>query len=475
MPHLDPLPSDHFDSRCLFEPIRINSMELENRIVMPPMTTLLAQASGEIGERFIAFYAARARGGAALLTSETVEVHPYTHNLSIGDRGFCAIYDDRFSPGLTHFVDRVHSEGAKLSVQLHHAGNAMVQIDPSKPPLAPSAIPCPGGQMPRALSVDEIGEIVQAFGTAARRAKETGFDAVDIHAGHGYLIAQFMSAFFNRRTDEYGGDLHGRLRFAREILREVRSNVGDDFPIIFRMSGDERVPDGRNQEESVAIAPSLVAAGADCLSISTGMGFELTHTVAGLGMPKGLNVATAAAIKSAVKVPVMVAGKLNDPLLAAAVVARGSVDMVAIGRGLVADPEWPNKLREGRPETIRPCVACNQGCIGTLSVGLPFTCLVNPEAGRELELPIEPATRPKHVWVAGGGPAGMEAARMAALRGHKVILFEGEPELGGQLRLASIPPRKQELAPFLRYLHAELLRLKVELHLGEALTAAAVL
>jgi len=256
--------------------------------------------------------------------------------------------------------------------------------------------------------------------------------------------------------------------------REVRSKVGDDFPIIFRMSGDERVPDGRNQEESVAIAPSLVAAGADCLSISTGMGFELTHTVAGLGMPKGLNVATAAAIKSAVEVPVMVAGKLNDPLFAAAVVARGSVDMVAIGRGLVADPEWPNKLREGRSETIRPCVACNQGCIGTLSAGLPFTCLVNPEAGRELDLPIEPATRPKRVWIAGGGPAGMEAARTAALRGHQVTLFEGEQQLGGQLRLASIPPRKQELVPYLRYLHGQLVRLKVEIHLGEALTSAAV-
>ncbi len=465
------------DASALFQPISIGAMELANRIVMPPMTTMLAEANGEVGERFCAFYAARARGGAALLTSETVEVHPYTHNLSIGDRGFTAIYHDRFTPGLARLTERVHSEGAKISVQLHHAGNAMVQIDPSAPPLAPSPIPYPGGAMPRALSVEEIQELVLAFGAGARRAREAGFDAVDIHGGHGYLIAQFMSAFFNRRSDEYGGDLPGRLRFPLEILREVRRNVGDDFPIIFRFSGDERVADGRSPAESSAIAPHLVAAGASCLSITSGMHFRLDDVVAGLGRPRGGNVESAATIKSAVDVPVMVAGKLGDPLFAASVVARGEVDLVAIGRALVADPEWPNKVRREQAGSIRPCISCNQGCIGALSVGMLFTCMVNPEAGRELELADEAqsrAERPKRVWVAGGGPAGMEAARVAASRGHEVTLFESSQELGGQFRLASFPPRKQELASYLRYLRGQLMQLAVDIRLGDELTSARV-
>jgi 2,4-dienoyl-CoA reductase-like NADH-dependent reductase (Old Yellow Enzyme family)/thioredoxin reductase len=461
-------------ARHLFEPISIRSMTVANRVVLPPMTTMLANADGTIGDRFCEFYAARARGGAGLITSETVDVHPYTHNLSVGDRGFSAIYEDRFLTGLRRFAERMHREGAKVSVQLHHSGNAMVQIDPAKPPLAPSAVAYPGGQLPRALTVDEIEEIVHAFGGAARRAAEAGFDAVDIHGGHGYLIAQFMSAYFNRRTDDYGGDLLGRLRFAREVLRKVRRNVGEEIPIIFRMSADERVLDGRGARESAAIAPALVEAGADCFSITTGMQFDLSYTVAGFGVPKGLNVDSAAAVKAAVGVPVIVAGKLNDPLLAESVIADGKADLVAIGRGLVADADWPNKVREGRWEEIRACIACNQGCIGALVAGMPFTCLVNPEAGREWELALRPAVQAKRVWIAGGGPAGLETARVAALRGHDVTLYERANELGGQFRLASIPPRKQEITPYLHYLGHQVERLGVKIALGAELTASLV-
>ena len=461
-------------ARHLFQPLAIKSMALANRIVLPPMTTMLANADGTIGDRFIEFYAARAAGGAGLITSEAAEVHPYTHNLSIGDRGFGSVYHDRFLPGLRRFTERMHQDGAKASVQLHHPGNAMLQIDPTKPPVAPSAIACPGGQMPRALSLDEIQEIVHAFGRGALRAKQAGFDAVDIHGGHGYLIAQFMSARFNRRTDGYGGDLIGRLRFAREVLREVRRSVGEEFPIIFRISADERVLDGRGAFESAAIAPLLVEAGADCLSITTGMHFDLTYTVGGFGTPRGLNVDSAAAVKAAVDVPVIVAGKLNDPLLAESVIAEGKADLVAIGRGLVADADWANKVREGRWEEIRSCISCNQGCIGALVAGMSFTCLVNPEAGREWELELEPASPAKRMLVAGGGPAGLEAARVAALRGHDVTLYERADALGGQFRLASIPPRKQEIAAYLRYLTHEVERLGVKIALGQELTPSLV-
>ena len=458
----------------LFSPLRLKSMELKNRIVMPPMTTLLAGPGGEITDRFLAFYAARARGGAALLTAETADVHPYTHNLAIGDRGFTAIYDDRFIPGYRRLADCIHAAGAKISLQLHHSGNAMIMLDPACPPVAPSAIACPGGAVPRALTVDEIHEVVEAFGAGARRARDAGFDAVDIHGGHGYLIAQFMSPYFNRRTDDYGGDVRGRLRFAVEVLRAVRRNVGDDFPVIFRFSADERVPGGRTTEESAVIAPLLEAAGADCLSITTGMHFTLLHTVAAMGLPRGLNVESAAAVKAAVRIPVMVAGKLNDPAVAEAALVAGKVDLIAIGRGLIADPELPDKWQNHRDGDVRWCIACNQGCIGGLVAGMPFGCLVNPAAGRESEPTAAPASRAKRVLVIGGGPAGMEAARTAALRGHQVSLYEQADHLGGQFQLAAVPPRKQEIALYLRYAERQLATLGVEVVLGRAVSRAVV-
>lgn len=454
----------------LFRPLEIRSMRLANRIVLPPMTTLLGSGDGEVSDAFVEFYAARARGGAGLITAEAVDVHPYTHNLSLGDRGFIAIYNDRFVAGLRRFSNAMHAAGAKTSVQLHHSGNAMVMLDPALPPLGPSAIPHPGGAVPRSLSIQEIEEIVDAFGAGARRAKQAGFDAVDIHGGHGYLIAQFLSPYFNRRTDRYGGGLTGRLRFAVEVIRSARDAVGEDFPIIFRFSADERVPGGRDVAESVAIAPHLAEAGADCLSITTGMHFTLGYTVAPMGKPRGLNVEAAAAVKAAVDVPVMVAGRLGDPVLAAAVLRGGKADLVAIGRGLIADPELPNKLAEGRFDDVRPCIACNQGCIGSMVMGARFNCMVNPEAGREAEMRVTPAERGRRVFVAGGGPAGMEAARVAALRGHDVTLYEKGERLGGQFYLGSLPPRKQEISSYLSYMERQLEEQGVRVLLGETLT-----
>jgi 2,4-dienoyl-CoA reductase-like NADH-dependent reductase (Old Yellow Enzyme family)/thioredoxin reductase len=458
----------------LFQPLEIRSMRLANRIVLPPMTTLLGAPDGEVSDAFVEFYAARARGGAGLITAETVDVHPYTHNLALGDRGFTAIYDDRFVAGFRRFTDAMHAAGAKTSVQLHHSGNAMVMLDPALPPLGPSAVPHPGGAVPRSLSIEEIEEIVDAFGAGARRAKEAGFDAVDIHGGHGYLIAQFLSPYFNRRTDRYGGTLTGRLRFAIGVIQSVRDAVGEDFPIIFRFSADERVPGGRDVAESVAIAPHLAEAGADCLSITTGMHFTLGYTVAPMGKPRGLNVEAAAAVKAAVDVPVMVVGRLGDPLLAAAVLRSAKADLIAIGRGLIADPELPNKFAAGRFDDVRPCIACNQGCIGSMVRGAPFNCMVNPEAGREVEMRITPAASSRRIFIAGGGPAGMEAARVAALRGHDVTLYEKGERLGGQFHLGSLPPRKQEISTYLAYLESQLKKRGVRVLLGETLTLESV-
>jgi len=463
---------DKYGLKHLFSPLKIRGMELKNRIIMPAMTTLLGNADGTVSDGFIEYYAARARGGAALITAETVDIHPYTHNLALGERGLTAIYDDQFIPGLKRFTDTMHDLGAKTSVQLHHSGQAMLMIDPSQPPLAPSALPCPGGAIPRALTISEIEELVEAYGNGALRAQKAGFDAVDIHGGHGYLIAQFMSAWSNRRTDRYGGDLMGRLRFPLEVLRKVREMVGDHFPIIFRYSADERIQGGRRVAESAMIAPLLVEAGADCLSITTGMHFTLYYTVPAMGLPKGLNIETTARVKSAVAVPVVAVGKLNDPLVAESALAKGSADLIAIGRGLIADPELPNKWEEGRFGDVRPCISCNQGCIGGMMSGASFSCMVNPSAGREIEMPVEPAPRPKRIVVAGGGPAGLEAANTAAVRGHSVTLYEKEDHLGGQFHTASIPPGKQEISLYIKYMESQMRLAGVEVILNRKLDAA---
>jgi 2,4-dienoyl-CoA reductase-like NADH-dependent reductase (Old Yellow Enzyme family) len=302
-------------SAKLFSPISIKTMELKNRIVMPPMGTMLAGPDGEPTDRLIDYYAARAEGGAALITVEVAHVHPYTH-AATAEGAAAAIYDDRLIPDWKRLTDRIHATGAKASLQLHHPGRVMAPSDPSRPPLAPSATPAQR-HPPRPLTIAEIEELAEAFGQGARRAREAGFDAVDIHGGHGYLIAQFMSAESNRRTDSYGGDLRGRLRFALDVLTSVRVRVGPDFPVIFRFSADERTSGGRTLDESVVVAPLLVDAGADRLSISTGTRANVaTYTIPPMGLPGGLNTAAAAAIKAAVDVPVIVAGKLNDPLLA---------------------------------------------------------------------------------------------------------------------------------------------------------------
>lgn len=460
----------------LFSPFRIKSMELKNRIVMPPMGTIFASADGGPSDKLIEYHEARARGGAAMLTVEVTEVHPYTH-ISIGDRGPAALFDDNLIPRWRQFTERIHAAGAKASIQLYHPGRQFPMLDPSKPPLAPSALPCPCPvchDVPRPLTIAEIEELVQAWGQGARRAKEAGFDAVEVHGAHGYLIAQFMSAHSNRRTDRYGGDLRSRLRFPLEILRAVREKVGPDFPVIFRYSADERAPGGRTLDESVAIAPLLVEAGADCLSVSTGTYLTLmTYLIPATGVAQGLNVDAAAAIKGAVDVPVIVAGKLNDPVMAEQVLRDGKADLIAIGRGLLADPELPNKAAAGQFEDIRWCIACNE-CIYRILTAFGIVCTVNPELGREREMELKPAARAKRVLVAGGGPAGMEAAHIAAKRGHDVTLYEAEEHLGGQFRIASLPPWKQEISPYLKYLSRRLEGTGVKVVLGQPLTPSLV-
>jgi 2,4-dienoyl-CoA reductase-like NADH-dependent reductase (Old Yellow Enzyme family)/thioredoxin reductase len=326
-------------------------------------------------------------------------------------------------------------------LQIHHGGRQADVNECGGELVSASPIPCPRfGVVPRELTVSEIEELVEAFGQAARRAKEAGFDIVEVHGAHGYLVAQFLSPWTNHRTDAYGGSFERRLRFALEVVRRMRQAVGPDFPISFRISGEELIEGGLTLEDTTRIAPRLVEAGADLLHVSVGLAAKLEHLIAPMAIGPGYNVYAAAAIKRVVDVPVVAVGRINDVCLADQIIRDGHADMVAMGRAALADPEFPNKAAEGRFDEIRICFACTDACSSE-----PIRCNNNPELGREAEWDLSPVKEPKVVWVVGGGVAGLEAATLAACRGHWVTLFEREGKLGGQVHPASTPPHKGEL------------------------------
>lgn len=458
----------------LFEPIKIGTMELRNRIVLPPMTMGYGAMDGTITEKHCDYYEARARGGAGLIITEAAVVH--------ADRKFglvpLGLYDDAQIPSWSDMAKAVHRHGAKVAAQIFDPGPESMMLLTGKQPEAPSPIAGRGmfREVPRELTVPEIQAVINDFAEAIRRAKEAGLDAVEIHAAHGYaMVGSFLSPFFNKRTDSYGGSLDGRLKFLLDILEAARDRVGKDFPIIVRIAGDERRTGGRTLQESQFIARILVEAGVDALEVSGGtIPTVFWAVVPPSGTPLALNAPFANSIKQVVDVPVICVGRINTPQIAEFVLETGKADMVSMGRALHADPELPNKAAEGRFEDIAPCVACNAGCIGTVVQGAQATCIVNPAAGREQEMEIIPAESPKQILVAGGGPAGLEVARVAALRGHKVTLYEKAEKLGGQVNLASVPPFMQELSQLIKYLSIQIRKAGVTIELGKEVTPALI-
>lgn len=469
----------------LFRSGELGSLELKNRIVMLPMGTILCGEWGEVTKGLIDWYATRAKGGVGLVMVEVCMAAT-----AIDPRRLlqCILRadDDCFIPGMASLADAVHDNGAKIGIQLTAGGGAQASGGAWLPGLqgmqkvdqvSPSGVPAYGVamhgevQQPRVLSIGEIEKCIELCGDSAGRVKRAGFDMIEIHAHEGYLIAQFMSPYFNKRTDKYGGSLEKRCRFLIEIVAAMKKAVGPDFPLMVKYSIDEFIPGGRDVKESQAIAKMLEEAGVSGLSCSIGVYGSKVPPVPPYYVQRGSLVYMTEAIKGVVKIPVMALGRLDDPELAEQVLRDGKGDFIGLGRALIADPEWPSKVKDGRVGEIRRCIACNE-CRVAIHTPHPIRCAVNPLAGRESKFEsIRQAETRKKVVVVGGGPAGMEAARTAALRGHQVILFEAENELGGMLKWASVPPHKEILKTISEYYAREIIRLGVELKLGVRATS----
>jgi 2,4-dienoyl-CoA reductase-like NADH-dependent reductase (Old Yellow Enzyme family)/thioredoxin reductase len=460
----------------LFERASIGKMKLKNRMVLPPMATMFAEADGSVSDMTVDYYEARARGGIGLIIVEiTAPGMQCTgpHQLSLGD--------DRYLPGWSRLAEAVHKHGAKIAVQLQHSTmetreGKFVQVGPSAV-IVPTRVMGMPGNPPHELTEEEIRDITKWFADAAGRAEKAGLDGVEIHGAHQYLVAAFLSSATNQRTDKYGGSVENKARLMVEILQAARKEVGKDFPLWVRLNGQEwGVENGVTIEETKQYAKMAVKAGAQAIHVS-GYGAGSYITTAPIADTAGVLVPLAAEVKKVVKVPVITVGRMG-PDIGEKALREGKADFIAIGRRMLADPDLPNKTMEDREDEINACICCLE-CIDRRAgifdqANFRVVCTINPVNGHEKEYAITPALKLKEVAVIGGGPAGMVAARVAALRGHKVTLFEKGAALGGQLNIAALPPHKADIAPWVKYLAAQMVETGVSVKLNNEATPAAV-
>lgn len=460
---------DPVEFRRLFEPVRIGGMTVKNRIAMSPMGSGFATREGLITERTKAYYEARAKGGAGLVIVECTCVD-FPRGIHAFHR--LVIHNDGTIPGLTGLAEAIKKHGARAIIQLNHGGRMVKSSITGLQPIGPSAIPYPAassrqGEIPRALAAEEIPEIVDLYVRAGARAKKAGFDGIEVHAGHGYLISEFLSPFSNKRQDSYGGPIENRARILIEVLKGIRKEVGEDYPLWCRINGQEYgVEGGLTLDDSKAIVKMIEGIVSAIHVTAWGYG---KRALANYPETSGELLPLAEAMKSVFAKPVIAVGRMT-PELGERAIEKGQADIIALGRELIADPELPQKASSGRLDEIRPCIGCFH-ChdVGVL-VDSAVQCAVNAAVGREDEYKIGRAPEMKTIAVVGGGPAAMEAARVLSLRGHKVILFEREVRLGGQLNLAAAPPHKDRIEPLIAYLATELNRLGVEVRLSTEAT-----
>ena len=453
----------------LFESIKIGSLKIKNRLAMSAMD-LGFTSDGSINKRFIDFYVERARGGVGLI----VVGGCYPEMTGKVWKSIIGLDKDEYIPGLKKLTDTIHKHDVKIAAQILHGGRSASSFFSKTHPVSPSSLSHVNiKQKPHALTIPEIKKVIDGYVAATLRVKKGGFDAVEIHGGMGYLINQFLSEATNKREDRYGGSLKNRIRFAKEIVAAIKEKVGKRYPVIFRLSGEDFVDDGLKIDESVEIAKELEKAGVDAFNVSPGW-HESRTPIMLMSIPRMSYIFLSEKIKDHVNVPVIGSVRINDLALAEEVIDNNQSDIVSIGRPLIADPDLPKKYMKGKLDDIRRCIACNQGCFDSLLGFKSVSCLYNVRAGRESELKIRKAIKRKKVMIIGGGPGGMEAARVAALRGHDVHLFEKMDVLGGQLRYAYIPPGREEIENVITFLENQIKKLNVTIVLSKKVDTAMI-
>jgi len=459
----------------IFTPFKIGNCEIPNRLVVPAMVANMCP-DGTATEQFIKYHEEKAKGGWGLIITEDYRINEH----AAGYPAVAALYDESQIPSHKKLTDAVHKYGSKIFAQIYHAGRqANSAVNGGMQPVSSSPVPCPWNkEIPHELTVDEIKQLVKDFGRTALNAKKAGFDGIEIHAAHGYLIHEFLSPNCNHRIDEYGGTYENRMRFLAEIMEETRKQVGPDFPISVRFSVEENSEGGRRKFESRQMLMDIEEMGADVIHLSNGMyGVRSSlGIVASFFQQHGWNQDFAAEAKQFLHIPVITVGRISEPAMAEDIIRSNKADFVAMGRASLADPHWPEKAKSGRNCDIRQCIGCLQGCTASTYQGVPIYCLVNPELGHEYEYDYSKADISKTIYIAGAGIAGMEAARAAAIKGHTVELFEAKNIVGGQFISAAYPPFKGEFATYTAWLYREIRKYdNIHLHLNTELTKEMVI
>ena len=449
--------NEHFPH--LFEPIKIGKTTVKNRIFMPPLSTNMAD-KGYVTDALVEHYSTRAKGGVGLIVTEVTTVEPVYTYLP----GDMSIYDDSFIPGWKKLVDAVHKYDTKILSQLFHPAYMAFPIPGTPQLIAPSNVgPYYAKSAPRAVTVDELHVIVQQFGEAARRVQIAGGDGVEIQCAHAHgLLGGFLTPLYNKRTDEYGGDINGRLRLTLEVIEKIRELCGDDFIIDVRISGDEYSEGGLTLNDMIYVSKQLEKAGVDFIHVSGGNTIKRGSSMPAPGTSPAPHAHASEEIRKHVNIPVATVARINEPWVAEELIANGKTDICMIGRPNLCDSEFVNKAAAGKTDDIRPCIGCGR-CLTGIMMGNLISCTVNPSVESD---EIEEADEKKKVLVIGGGPAGMEAAFVAKKRGHEVVLCEKTGELGGLLRLAAVPIAKQELCKVIKFMERRLTNEGIEVRMN---------